>query len=114
MNKTAVRLSIAAVAFVGLAWYVLAGRDHGDDERASHGGGMTETGSTPKGAQAPAQRFATLDDYLRFLKENSAMDLPFYRPVGPDTYEYVTGRGQKLPRPQFTRKELMDKFGFEK
>lgn len=115
MEKRLVMISAASAAILGIGWFALAGGPtNGGGDAAGREVQMSATGGTPQGAKSPAERFETLDDYLRFLKKKSAMDVPYYRPVGPDTYEYVTGRGQKPPRPQFTRQELMEKFGFTK
>jgi len=57
--------------------------------------------------------FATLDEYLAHLQQYAGpVDLPWYRKVGPDSYELVT---TIVPRGQpkvYTRAELMRQYGF--
>ena len=57
--------------------------------------------------------FATLDDYLEHLRRYAGpVDQPWYRKVGPDTYQLMTSMSP-APEPQtFTREELMRKYGF--
>ena len=62
------------------------------------------------------RRFATLDEYLRHLRSNAAIDLPYYREVRPGVYVEVTSfrplqRGRGASR-TYTRRELMRMFGF--
>jgi len=67
------------------------------------------------------KRFGTLDEYLAHLElTQGPVDGPWYKKVGPDTYELQTGN-LKLDRADgaeekrlFTRQELEKKFGFSK
>lgn len=80
--------------------------------------GMTSTpAASAPGRDLPfanGQRFATLDDYLAFLKKAGEYDTPWYREVKPGVgvYERVT----RLPpgqRPEVvTRAELLKRYGF--
>lgn len=60
------------------------------------------------------ERFRTLDDYLAFLRQRGALDMPWWREVEPGVYELVTSyrplEGQAPQRA--TREELMRRFGF--
>ena len=56
--------------------------------------------------------FATLDDYLAFLKARGAHDVPWYREARPGVYELVTRRRPGTPPQLFTREQLAQKFGF--
>lgn len=63
------------------------------------------------------QRFATLDEYLAYLKErNGPIDKPYYQEIRPGVYQRTTGNLLQLggnPEPElFTREELERKFGF--
>ena len=57
------------------------------------------------------QTFRTLDDYLAHLEQQGAIDLPWWRRVGPDIYERVTSMRGRAPE-RATRAELMRRFGF--
>ncbi len=61
---------------------------------------------------AQGRSFVSLDDYLAFLEKRGSQDVPWYRKVGPDTYELVARRGPRAERVVVTRQELMDRFGF--
>ena len=57
------------------------------------------------------QSFATLDDYLAFLRKRSAYDVPYWQEVSPGVYRAVAGRAG--PQAQtYTREELERRFGF--
>lgn len=62
------------------------------------------------------RRFRTLDEYLLHLKQKAGpIDLPWWRQVGPDRFERVTGK--RVPagkREAVTRAELLKRFGFER
>ncbi|MEO6434063.1 MAG: hypothetical protein ABIO29_08835 [Sphingomicrobium sp.] len=66
------------------------------------------------------QRFASLDDYLAWLRQNEApVDGAWYEEVSPGVYELRAGGNLKLDVPaggqqRFTRAELERKFGFAK
>lgn len=93
-----------------------------------------ERGSGQPGKTAPAEekamranegpvseRFATLDEYLDWLRLTQApVDGPWYEEVRPGVYQLKTGNlrvlapeGEATPATQtFTREELERKFGF--
>ncbi len=60
------------------------------------------------------ERFGTFDEYLAFLRQRGALDMPWWREVEPGVYELVTSYrpvdGQAPQRA--TREELMRRFGF--
>ena len=67
------------------------------------------------------KRFGSLDEYLAHLElTQGPVDGPWYKKVGPDTYELQTGNLRLDPvdgveeKRLFTRKELEKKFGFSK
>ena len=68
-----------------------------------------------------SERFRTLDEYLQHLElTQGTVDGPWYKQVGPETYELQSGN-LKLDGPAgadtkqiFTRKELERKFGFSR
>lgn len=62
---------------------------------------------------AQGQTFESLDAYLAHLERRGAMDVPWYRAIGPDQYELVSGRGRRGAAERFSRAELMRRFGFE-
>ena len=69
-----------------------------------------------------SQRFATLDDYLLWLRKMEATaDGAWYKEIRPGVYELQTGGNLKLDDGSavaqqriFTRKELEKMFGFSK
>lgn len=61
---------------------------------------------------AGGRSFASLDAYLAFLKERGAMDIPFYDLQPDGRYLYNKGRGTMNDPHYFTRRQLMEKFGF--
>lgn len=62
---------------------------------------------------ARGRRFRSLDEYLAYMKEQSAIDLPWWREIRPGVYEYVVSiRG--APRKIATRAELMAQYGFSR
>lgn len=61
---------------------------------------------------AQGRSFASLDDYLAFLKARGTHDVPWYREVRPGVYELVTRRRPGTPPQIFTREQLAQKFGF--
>ena len=63
---------------------------------------------------AQGRSFATLDDYLVFLKSRGRYDVPWYREIRPGFYELVSRRGPGAAPPTFTRAELEAKFGFSR
>lgn len=62
---------------------------------------------------AQGQAFDSLDAYLAFLERRGAMDVPWYREIGPDLYELVSGRGRRGAPERVSRAELMQRFGFQ-
>lgn len=61
---------------------------------------------------ARGKTFASLDEYLAHLERQGAIDLPYWRRVGPGLYERVTSRRPAGPPERATRAELMRRFGF--
>jgi hypothetical protein len=55
--------------------------------------------------------FCCLDEYLAHLEQQGAIDLPWWREIGPGLYERVT-RMPEAARETATREELMRRFGF--
>lgn len=55
--------------------------------------------------------FRCLDDYLSHLRNQGAIDLPWWREVRPGVYERVTTMRDRGPETA-TRAELMQRFGF--
>lgn len=83
--------------------------------------GMEETTIAQDRSQRPAvsglpfaqgRSFASLDDYLAFLRGRGAHDVPWYREIRPGVYELVSRRGPRAQPQIFTREELARKFGF--
>lgn len=77
----------------------------------------------PPGGLPVNQRFATLDDYLAWLRETQApVDGPYYEEIRPDVFALRTGNlrilipeGDEAPRDQtLSRAQLMKQFGFKK
>lgn len=62
---------------------------------------------------ARGKSFAGLDDYLRHLQSNAAVDLPWWREIRPGVYEHVKTMRGAAPEIA-TRAELMKKFGFSR
>ncbi len=76
----------------------------------------TMTDKPPERADLPyarGRRFASLDDYLAFRRQLGQTDRPWYEEVSPGVYRLVA---RTLPRDQpqlFTRRQLMEQFGFD-
>jgi hypothetical protein len=61
---------------------------------------------------AQGRSFATLEEYLEFLKELGAMDIPYYEEQ-PDGRFVLVQRLRPGEQPKiFTREELAETFGF--
>jgi hypothetical protein len=95
------------------------------DEAASQGTAMSSSNDmpAPPGGVPVNRRFATLDDYLAWLRQTQApVDGPWYEEIRPGVYQLRTGNlrvlgpeGDETPRGQtFTRAQLMKQFGFSK
>lgn len=74
----------------------------------SEGNGAVGVANLP---YARGQTFRTLDDYLAHLERQGAIDLPWWRQIGPGLYERVA-RMPGRPPERATRAELMRRFGF--
>lgn len=61
---------------------------------------------------ARGKTFLTLDEYLKHLEANGAIDLPYWRQISPGIYERVSGNMTNPKRVTATRAELMERFGF--
>ena len=57
--------------------------------------------------------FCSLDDYLAHLRQQGAIDLPWWREIQPGVYERVV-RMPGAERQTATRAELMQRFGFRR
>jgi hypothetical protein len=59
--------------------------------------------------------FAALDDYLEHLRHYAGpIDKPWYREIGPGSFELVTTM-RPAPAPRtFTRAQLMRQYGFSR
>lgn len=77
----------------------------------------------PPGGEAVNKRFATLDDYVAWLRQTQApVDGPWYEEIRPGVYQLRTGNLRILgpggdatpPDRTFTRAQLMKQFGFTK
>jgi hypothetical protein len=55
--------------------------------------------------------FCCLDEYLEHLRQQGAIDLPWWREISPGVYEHVA-RSTGAERETATRAELMERFGF--
>ena len=77
--------------------------------------GMNASNDSGEVANLPYARgrtFRTLDEYLAHLEQQGAIDLPYWRQVGPGVYEWVTTRVPPGPPQRATRAELMRRYGF--
>ena len=61
---------------------------------------------------AQGRSFTSLDEYLAFLRERGAYDVPWYREIKPGVYELGSRRGPGAQPQIFTREELERRFGF--
>ena len=58
--------------------------------------------------------FETLDEYLEHRRVLGHQDAPFYTEVEPGVYELWGGRKPPgVTPPRFTRRQLLEQFGFE-
>jgi hypothetical protein len=66
---------------------------------------------------ARGNNFRSLNEYLSYLQRyNAPLDLPYWRLIAPDRYEWVTTIKSLNPdktRQIATREELMERYGFE-
>jgi hypothetical protein len=102
-----------------------AGNQVTQNETVSQGTVMSISNDmpAPPGGVPVNKRFATLDDYLAWLRQTQApVDGPWYEEIRPGVYQLRTGNlrilgpeGDETPRDQtFTREQLLKKFGFSK
>ncbi len=120
-------LSVAAI--IGLMTVTSAcgtPRNQGvNNETGNQGAAMNSNNDmpAPPGGVPVNKRFATLDDYLAWLRQTQApVDGPWYEEIQPGVYKLNTGNlrilgpeGDETPRGQtFTREQLLKKFGFSK
>ena len=100
-----------------------AGNQVVQNETVSQGTVMSSSNDmpAPPGGGPLNKRFATLDDYLAWLRQTQApVDGPWYEEVQPGLYQLRTGNlrilgpeGDETPRNQtFSREQLLKKFGF--
>jgi len=85
---------------------------------AENAGDANEAGNGQGVANLPSsygRSFATLDEYLEHLRLYAGpVDRPWYRKIGPDSYELVTTVTPRGERRTYTRAELMREFGFSR
>lgn len=111
-----IAIALAALSTPACAEEAGGGPKRGDTapprpaETATHG--PNQGGGIAKLPFARGKTFRTLDDYLAHLERQGAIDLPYWRPVGPGLYERVTRRVPAGPPERATRAELMRRFGF--
>jgi len=108
--QTAVIIALAAAAFMQPS-SALAG-DRGKGQKAVMDDDRTPEAERAALPFAQGRTFATLDAYLAFLERRGAMDIPWYRETRPGVYELVGRRTPGAPPKIFTRKQLMERFGF--
>lgn len=100
--------SAGGVVVAGLAWYAsLEGaRDQGISEKAEKG--VSEL------PFSEGRSFATLDEYLIHLKSLGAIDISYYELMDDGKYHLKSAFPSKYPGPTvFTRRELLEKYGFD-
>ena len=120
LSGVMISLIIAAAATAGSPFRPLPpeGQKADSERRAQVETAATDPASGGRAGlpYAFGQRFRTLDDYLLHLKQKAGpIDLPWWREVGPDRYERVTGkRAPPGKREAATRAELLRRFGFER
>jgi hypothetical protein len=62
---------------------------------------------------AGGRQFRTLDEYLAYRRTLGATDRPWYDEISPGVYKLTGGRRLPgSPEPTYTRRELLEKFGF--
>lgn len=61
---------------------------------------------------ARGRTFTRLDEYLAYLEQQGAIDLPWWRQIGRGVYERVV-RMPEAERETATREQLMERFGFK-
>lgn len=88
--------------------------DHGEQRVSAMTDEAAGGGSRRELPFAQGRDFATLDEYLAFLRERGAIDIPWYREIGPGVYELVARRRPGAPAETRTRAELMERFGFSR
>lgn len=76
-------------------------------------GERTEDGGVAQLPYARGKVFYALDEYLAYLEQQSAIDLPWWRQIRPGVYERVA-RMPEAQREIATREELMRRFSFER
>lgn len=82
-------------------------------ERAVSPSGSTKPGTARPLPYAHGRHFADLDAYLRYRREQSAIDLPWYEEVAPGLYALRTNLRPQPKTQRITRAELARKFGFD-
>lgn len=85
-------------------------------------GTPSQEGQVVNQAQPEAKRpyagdrqFRTLDEYLAYRKTLGATDRPWYEEISPGVYKLTGGRRLPgSPDKTYTRRELLEKFGFSR
>ena len=89
-----------------------AGRSKGFAMNEAQGGTEQSEGVADL-PYARGRTFRTLDEYLVHLRDNGAIDLPWWREVSPGVYELQTSmRTFDGQSERATRAELMRRYGF--
>lgn len=83
-------------------------RERGMAEESQPGAGVTGL------PYSQGRSFLTLDDYLAHLQRLGAIDLPWWRRIGPDRYELVAHIVPGGAPERATRAELMRRYGFSR
>lgn len=114
----------AAIGLTALVGACGSSSDLDKNPEVSRGMAMssTEDMPVPTAGQAVNKQFASLDDYLAWLRKMQApVDGPWYEEISPGVYQLRTGNlrilgaeGEVSPGVQtLTRAQLMKRFGFK-
>ncbi len=87
---------------------VRAAPETGMGESHDDGGGVANL------PYARGKTFRSLDEYLAHLERQGAIDLPYWRQIGPGLYEWVRSRVPAGAPERATRAELMRRYGFSR
>ena len=110
--------ALAAAAMSGMLCAAGCGESPTAVAKSANGAGEQESKVADEGDEvrnlpyARGRSFQTLDEYLAHLERQAAIDLPYWRRVGPDLYEWVRTRVPRGPPERATRAELMRRYGF--
>lgn len=106
--RTAMRVMAGCLLFAGFAFHAAAGG--GGDQGISE---KTERGVSEL-PYSQGRSFATLDEYLIHLKSLGAIDISYYELMSDGKYHLKSAFPSKYPGPTvFTRRQLLEKYGFD-